>query len=209
MNKNTVLVIAITLVGSIFAFFLLRKEDKQPIVITTYASVPYRTIDQLINEAELIIVGNAKETLPSKWKTQSGEIPQDLTKQEIVDANLSIITDTQFIVNNVIKGDYQNKTIRIRSFFGEIDQYRFENTSQPKYEPGKEYLLFLFKDYGPTQVVDPGDYIPLSSSLGVYQIIDGSAFSPDGKWLLEDLIVYIEKTLSGEMPPVDTSTAAP
>ena len=49
---------------------------------------------------------------------------------------------------------------------------------------------------GTTQIVDPGDYIPVNAINGVYEILDGRAISIDDEWVLEELIAYIKNSVS-------------
>jgi hypothetical protein len=54
--------------------------------------------------------------------------------------------------------------------------------------------------------VDPGAFISINSNTATYEIVDGKAISADDEWLLEELIAYIEKSLSGEAPFSDVVT---
>jgi len=89
---------------------------------------------------------------------------------------------------------------------GQVGEDRMIFSGSPTYEFGKTYLLFLFLETGPTAKVVPGAYYGTSSP---YQIIDGKAISIDDEWLLEDLIAYIEKSLSSETPVSTESPAFP
>lgn len=70
---------------------------------------------------------------------------------------------------------------------------------------GKHTCFFLRQDTGPTAHVDPGYYKSVNANTAIYKIVDGRAISADDEWVLEDLIAYIEQSLSAEtpLPPTD------
>jgi hypothetical protein len=177
-----------------FGLISIEKNKAEPIVITQNASLRELSLDDLIDESELIIVGETKTVLLSKWKAPNGKAPKNITPHQILDQRISIFTDSLLSVTQVIKGEYTDPLIRIRSFVGEIEHVSWVNSSEPIYEKGQIYLLFLVKDNGPTQIVDPGDYISVNAIDGVYKIIDGRAISINDEWVLEDLIAYIQNS---------------
>lgn len=151
-------------------------------------------MDDLISKAEVIVVGEVSKNIQSKWKSPNGAVPADLTFRKIIDLDLSIFTDSLILVNQVLKGTLDDSVVRARTFKGQIDNVRFENSSEPSYIVGVKYLLFLHKDAGPTQIVDPGNYIPVGAILGVYKIDAGRAVSQDDEWELDILIGYIKSS---------------
>ena len=192
----------VSLLSVVFLLFEKREPEKiqiEPIVITVHGSLETKTIDDLIEESELIIIGKVDTILPSKWKVPHGEIPQNLTVSIILENDMSIVTDHLISIEKILKGEYKESIVRVRAFVGEIDQIRFKSSSEPSYKLGQSYLLFLHEDHGPTQIVDPGDYIAVNAIYGVYEIIGDKAISSGDEWLLEDLIAYIEKSLSAEV----------
>jgi len=178
----------------------IRESKREPIEITVSASLRELTIDDLIEEAELVIVGAVDTVLPSKWKTADGKIPNNFTAREIIESDLSIFTDTLISINQIIKGNYDETIVRVRSFVGEVDQVRFVSSDEPTYEQGQVYLLFLRRDFGPTQIVDPGDYIPVNAIDGVYKVVNGNAISVDDEWIFDELVAYVKDS------PLSTST---
>jgi hypothetical protein len=152
------------------------------------------TIDDLIKEAEIIVMGRVEERLPSLWKNQRQGKPQDATADEIFMAE-GLFTDSVFAVAETIKGGGLPPTIRVRMFTGETEQVRWSSPTEPDYKVGSVYLLFLVADFGPTQTVDPGDYIAVNAIDGVYEIIDDRAVSKKDEWNLNDLLEYIRNKL--------------
>jgi hypothetical protein len=113
-----------------------------------------------------------------------------------------LFTDSLISIDQILKGIYKEPVVRVRSFVGETKQVRWENLSEPIFEKGKIYLLFLNKDIGPTQIIDPGDYISVNAIAGAYEIVDGKAISTDDEWVLEELITYIQNSLFHTCDPV-------
>ncbi len=193
-----------------------RQNSGEPVTFTTDASIRALTIDEKIREAQIILIGEVKTTLPSKWKLQDQKDAKSASPQDFVEARTGLFTDSIISVKQIIKGDYQEPLVRVRSFTGETEQVRWESSSEPTYEKGHLYLLFLERDFGPTAHVDPGDFISVNSNTAVYEIVDGKAISSDDEWVLEELIAYIQTSLAAEtsspMPtslPVEPLTETP
>lgn len=212
-RKLIMLFVACGLVLLMATLFSERREPEknqvEPIVIAVHGSLETMTVDDLIAKSELIIIGKVDTIQPSKCKVPSGKIPENLTVSVILDNDMSIVTDHLISIDKILKGDYKDQVIRVRAFAGEIDQIRFKSSSQPSYKLNQLYLLFLIEDHGPTQIVDPGDFIPVNAIDAVYEIGNGKAFSIDDEWLLDDLIAYIEKSLSSETPVSTEPSALP
>lgn len=209
MSKK-ILIYTFVIIGlATLSYVLTLKENKkEPLTFTVSSLLEELSIDEKIKKAELIIIGEVKATLPSKWKKQNEKDVKNATLQEIYDAE-GLFTDSIISVDQILKGDYKEATIRVRSYIGETEQVQVVNESQPIYKKGQIYLLFLEKDIGPTAIVDPGDYISVNSFTAVYEIFDGKAISGDGdEWVLEELVAYIEKSLSGDLP-LPTTTLIP
>lgn len=203
MNKKVLITIVIAVaVGVLFLVQPRTAEStaEETIVISVDGLLPETTIDELISEADIIVIGKVSKNLPSKWKAPNGVVPKNLTSRKIFDADLSIFTDSLISVDQRLKGKDNSAVVRVRAFKGEVDNVRFESLSEPTYNIGEDYLLFLDKDAGPTQIVDPGNYISTNAIFGVYKIIDGKAISVHDEWVLEELIAYIQKSLVSDMP---------
>lgn len=167
----------------------------KPVIVTESSSLRELSIDDKINEAELIVIGKVNTTLPSKWKKHNKKDTKEATPQEIFEGG-GLFTDSIFSVDDILKGVYEEPTMRVRSFIGESEQIQWKNPSEPSFKKGQTYILFLEKDTGPTADVDPGDYISVNSNTATYEIIDGTAVSSDDEWVLDDLITYIKNAVS-------------
>lgn len=198
--KNKIFIVALTILV-LAVFFYSSKGNEQtevaipePVTFTAHGTLRELTIDDLIKEAEIIVIGRVEERLPSLWKNQRQGKPQDATADEIFMAE-GLFTDSIFAVTETIKGGGLPPTIRVRMFTGETEQVRWLNSSEPDYQPGNVYILFLVADFGPTQAVNPGDYIAVNALDGVYEVIDDKAVSKTDEWNLNDLLEYIRSKL--------------
>jgi len=217
MNKKTFITIFAIVGLTIISYELTAKQNKrEPVTFTESSLLRELTIDDKIKEAQVIVIGEARTTLPSKWKFHNEKDTRNATPQEIFDAG-GLFTDSLLSIDQTLKGNIGEPIIRVRSFFGETEQIRWEDSSQLSYSRGHLYLLFLSQDNGPAANVDPGYYRSVNANTAVYEIIDGKAISGDGdEWLLEDLITYIKNSLSAESSsptstpiPADLSTPSP
>lgn len=195
MNRKTLTAIVIVIIFGIALYAITTVGKEEPVTLRASGSLEALTIDDLIDRAELIIIGEVKATLPSQWKGQNEKDATNATPQEIFEAE-GLFTDSLISIEQTLKGNIQEPIVRVRTFNGETEQLRWVSSIEPDYQVGQVYLLFLHKDTGPTQIVDPGDYIAVNAIDGVYKIVDGKAISIDDEWVLEDLIQYIQKALA-------------
>jgi hypothetical protein len=192
MYKKT-LPLIITIIVIIVSIMYVRKSktiELEPITITVNNSYEILSIDRLITESDLIVIGSVKDIYASQWSTSNGERPEGRITPDSI-----IFTDMHFTVSQFIKGEQQN--LRIRSLGGTVglDKMIVDNIMP---EIDKTYLLFLYLDKGgSTSHINPGYYwITGTGYQGLYEIIDDIAVSSTDKWLFEDLISYIQKVLS-------------
>jgi hypothetical protein len=196
MNKRTLIsIFAIVGLTIIFYALIARQNKVEPVTITESALLRELTIDDKIREAQVIVIGEVRTTLPSKWKLHNEKDTKKATPQEVFDAG-GLFTDFLISINQTLKGNIDEPVIRIRSFFGETEQVRWESSDEPVYNKGQLYLFFLRQDFGPTANVDPGDYISVNANTAVYAIVGDKAISADDEWVLEELIAYIQNSVS-------------
>jgi hypothetical protein len=209
-NKRTLITI-LSIFGILIMFYVLtakQSKKEKPLIITESSSLRELSIDDKIKEAELIVIGEVKTTLPTKWKGNNEKDIKNATPQEIFDAE-GLFTDSIISVNEILKGDYKDPLIRVRSYIGETDQVHWINSSQPSFNKGQVYLLFLEKDIGPTSKVAPGDYVSVNSNTAIYEIVGDKAISADDEWILEELIAYIQNSLAQPIPAEPAVTEIP
>lgn len=183
----------------LLSIFFVRKNKDEPVTFTSSGSYRLLTIDDLINEAELIVIGEVKTTLPSRWMSPNGKELKNATPQEIFEAE-GLFTDSLFSIDQILKGNSEEPVIRIRSFVGETNQVHWVDDTQPSYKQNQIFLLFLKNDNGPSANIAPGYYKSVNAIQGVYEIVVGKAISVKDEWVLDELIAYIQKSLSTESP---------
>jgi len=194
MNKYKIMYIVV-FSGTLMLLGSCSQENlkREPITITAYASEAKLSLDDLIGMADLIVIGDFVNFHPSRWNTPDGKLPDNATIETISRQRLSIFSDSEFHIAKYLKGDTQDPVIRIRTFGGQVGEDRMIISDEPTYETGKTYVLFLFHDTGTTSEVAPGAYYGTSSP---YEVKDGKAISADDEWVLDELIAYIQNSLS-------------
>jgi len=169
--------------------------------MTSNSLMPQMTLDDIIEESELIVIGKVRAIQSPQWRSANEKRLEDATAEEIFQAG-GLFTDSIISIAQILKGDNKASTILVRSFIGETEQVRWVNDSEFSFERGKTYLLFLAENYGPSANVEPGSYISVNSYEGVYEIVDGKAISRSDEWVLDELLSHIQTSLLSQ-PTVD------
>jgi len=184
MKRNSINLVILSGLLILLGSCSQEKHQRDPITITAHASEAVLSLDDLIDLADLIVIGDFAKFNPSRWSTLDGKLPDNATVELISQQRLSIFSDSDFRAAKFLKGEVSVPVIRIRIFGGQVGEDRMIVSDAPSYEIGKTYLLFLFSDTGPTADIVPGAYYGTSSP---YEIKDGKAVSLGDEWLLEDL----------------------
>lgn len=189
-------------VGFVILYFLINSkvETREPIIITSYGSYQEMSLDDLIVDSNLIVIGQLISVRPSHWNTVDGKLPKEITIDTITPDKV-ILTDFNFKIDQTIKGDFNQKVVLIRTLGGVVgnDQMIY-NSVLKEIKTENYYLLFLFQDKRPLDHFDEAHYWVNGGYQGLYEIIDGRAISKVDKWDIDELIAYIQKSLSAESP---------
>lgn len=207
MKKNIFIAI-IAILGLAILFPILISNNQAPVILGSDALLMKFSVDDMIQEAELIVIGEVVTTLPSRWNGPNGNDPKGASWEEVAHAR-GLFTDSLISINQILKGDIVKPVVRVRSFIGETEKVHWVSESEPSYVIKKTYLLFLAKDTGATAKVDAGDYVAVGAIQGVYEIVDGKAISADDEWVLDELIAYIQNSLSETSTPNELLIEAP
>ncbi len=197
MNKKNVSIlvlvaVALTAVGVLSSIFF-KRENREPIIITSYASLEKMSIDDLIAKSDLVVIGWVDTVHPSRWNTSDGNLPDDVTV-ETISSDMIIFTDISFHISDILKGKTEQSQVRVRIFGGEVKQDRMTISGEPSLIAGQTYLLFLSPDTGLTSEIEPGHFLVTGAIQGAYQISGDKAISVSDEWLLQDLVDYIRKS---------------
>jgi hypothetical protein len=203
--KRRILIAVASVLGSALLVSCLPEKKDAPITITVSGLYRKMTIDELIRNADLIVIGTIEGNLPSRWKAPDGQNDRVPTPEELSDAR-GLLTDSVLRIDRFLKGEFREPRVRLRSFLGELGNIRWRNESQPVYASGHAYLVFLSQDRGALAGVDPGAYVAVNARAGVYEIVGDKAISVEDQWLLTDLIAYVQAVLSAEAPSTEGPT---
>ena len=198
--KNKKIFFAVAIVGLVILFSRDSNYNRPtPVILGAEGLLPAMNIDYKIREAEIILIGEVTTNLPSRWNAPDGNDSKSASPEEVSRAH-GLFTDSIISIQQILKGKIATPVVRVRSFSGEIETVIWVSDSEPSFIKKRTYLLFLVRDTGATAGVDPGDYVSVTAKYAIYEIIDGKAISADDEWVLEELIAYIQKTLSSESP---------
>ncbi len=201
MIRKLAIFAAVVLVGAAIMAYVLRKpsEQRAPIQIIANPQWVQMNLDELIAKADKIVVGQAISKGSSQWNTPDGQLPPGTTVQTI-STQLTIFTETEFRVDEALKGAIQPAELRIRTFGGQVGQDSVLVQGEPVLELNQGYLLFLIRDAGRTANFHPDHYLILGSR-NVYKLSNDNAISAADQWALADLIHYIQHSLSTQIAP--------
>ena len=193
MNKKVIVFLSVSLgVLILIAIIFARKEPREPIIFSAESgSYPERSLDDLIYEADAVVVGEFESALPSRWSTPDGKLPDGATA-ETVFGNLYIYTEDIFRVENYLKGEQPESTVFIRTFGGQVGEDILTVSSNETYQIGQTYLLFLFYDPRLAKDGDPGPFLVFGQR--VYTVTDEKAVSVEDEWNVEELSNYIKNS---------------
>jgi len=164
---------------------------REPIRIEAQVLWTQSSLDEKIAAADIIATGKVIAIEPSHWNTANGRLPPGSTPDSLP-RGLTVYTDAEFQVAQLLKGDVQEAVLRVRTFGGTVGRDSMTFSGEPILERGKEYLLFLYEDTGTTADIGPEHYLVSGPMEDVFVISDGKAVSENDEWELEDLIRYIQ-----------------
>lgn len=150
-----------------------------PIVdISSNASYPYYSYEELTEKSDLIVVGKIIRKETPKWSTKDGKQPAGFRIEESLNEHgdkvidyytnhspeETIYTDMVYLIGKSYKGEPDSDKIIIRSFGGTIGSFHLNDIDFLNPEDFKEQetiLLYLVKDGGSTKDVGSEHYVVL------------------------------------------------
>ena len=192
MNKKAVIFLAITVsMLVLLSIIFIGKEPREPILFSgESASYEERSIDDLIYDADAVVIGKFVSAFPSKWNTPDGKLPDDVTIQTVHNRGLYIYTEYLFEVEIFLKGEQPRPSVIIRTFGGQVGPDIMTIESKETYEIGQPYLLFLNYDPRLAEGDDLGPFL-IYHAPAVYMISNGKATSWRDEWDERELRDYI------------------
>ncbi len=146
-------------------------EEREPIVISSYAAMEFKSLEDLIKHSDLIVHGAVSTANPSRWNTPDGTLPNTVTL-DTISADFIIYTDMVFEPKTVLKGNSSNDQLIVRIFGGSVGKDQMTIDAE-ELKPGTEYVIFLAKDTSSTAQLGPEHYLVFGSTQGIYEITEG------------------------------------
>lgn len=165
-----VAVLGILAGNQIYSKYLTNKASTEPDTIIRTSIVEHLSEDTLANDSQIIIEGDIKELLPSKWNTKDGKEPEGVKDDD------TIFTDNLVEVTKVIKGEVKiGDVLKVRTNAGEIDTSKkikvIRSDSDANFSKGEKVLLFLTYDNSGFNKNKSKDYFALTGGIqGKYTI---------------------------------------
>jgi hypothetical protein len=169
-------------------------QARAPIEIRAIPFPVIMDFDTLVAHSDVIALGQVTRVMPSRWNTPNGKLPPGITVQNIP-VDLTIYTDGEFTIEQLLKGDVSAPQLRVRTFGGHVDQDSLTVEHEPSLAADQEYVLFLISDTGRTADIDPGHYLITGGGDSVYAISDGTATSGSEQWSVPDLVSRIQSAV--------------
>jgi len=193
MRKEKIIALLVGAALLTTILILANPASPDPVTVTVQGALPEMSLDQKIYASEIILIGEIKSVLPSKWNTLQEVNTKNLSPSEVNNLGFGIITDAVVTPRKLLKGSLpEDFTLRVRRFTGTVEHVTFANSQEPIFQEGQVYLFLLIKDYWTKDQVDPGYYLPVNAGFAVFHIEDGKAASKDSEWAFEELVAYIE-----------------
>ena len=179
MKKKLLIALCLILCVSLFTIIIVKtinssNNDNTTVtdnIIKRHIGLIGFTQEEL-NEMAIYIV-EAEVTKVHKSSIESVVLP---LASEVCD---SIVTDTELVVKNVIKGDISNNKITVRCNIGTVGDTTLICEQEPSFAEGEKVLLFLCNDevsdtyrlagfiYGKYVKTDNGNYMNYYSKLTI------------------------------------------
>jgi hypothetical protein len=161
------------------------------ITIEVSGCLPYMSHEDLSNESDVILMGNIKEILPSKWNTPDGERPTDVI--EDLDHNDLIYTDIVVNVDQYLKNPFSEKEVIVRTIGGNDGYICMSVNYEPSFKTDEKVLLYLRDDtYAATHDVGFEHFVVTGGMQGKFTLNDdGKAIGWSETVSLEELLETI------------------
>lgn len=128
-------------------------------------TIAFESKNDLITDSSVIIRGNVREILPSKWSNP------EMKKGENVRNILQ--TDVLVDINDIFKGKpYDPDNIRVRIYRGYSDDAVVYSDGYPNFSSGEEVILFLSPDDSDVAEKNENYYVLTGMIQGKYLLMD-------------------------------------
>lgn len=180
-------------------------SNKKPDALVVDGLVALITDDELAAESSLIVEGTVSSISNSKWNTNDGKEPDNVTFRD------SIYHDISIKVSSVIKGSTStDEFLRVRVYNGEIPDgktlKKLESKGYPEYSIGEKVILFLSYDDSQYNKSKANDYYVTTGMFqGKYTISEGKAINRKNSIESEKLLDIIKNHKDDPKKPKPTN----
>jgi len=126
----------------------------------------------LAQNSDVIVIGEVKEILPSRWTTEDGKKPINFYDERIY-------TDVIIEVNEYLKNPQPTEEITVRTMGGKIGYDRIISEDEAEFEPDEKVLLFLTTHDPYTENIGSEHFRVRGRMYGKFTIEDGQAIRPE------------------------------
>lgn len=193
-NKNifyaSALIAFIIVSGS--AIFVVEKYTQPLTIIYTIEWAPMVLNNSyLAQESDVIVIGDVKEILPSRWATKDGKKPINFYDEHIY-------TDVIIEVDEYLKNPQPAEEITVRIMVGKVGIDQIICDEEAEFKPKERVLLFLTTKDSYTKNIGSEHFNVIGGAHGKFTIEDGQAIRPkvieDYRTIpLQELLETIEK----------------
>jgi hypothetical protein len=146
----------------------------------------------LVQKSDVIVIGEVREILPSKWTTEDGKKPINFYDE-------CIYTDVIIEVDEYLKNPQPTEEITVRTMEGQVGNDRIMSDGQAEFEPAEKVLLFLTTKDSYTKDIGGEHFMVTGMIYGKFTIEDGQAIRPEvieryRTIPLQELLETIEKS---------------
>jgi hypothetical protein len=182
--------------------FPAQDTDRDPIILYAPGLMIEKSIDQLIGESAIILLGQVESETPGKWNTSDGKIAPGITKHNISPL-LHIYTYKNIVVTEYIKGEQSQNHIQVGNMGGIVGKDSETIDGAPILKLGESYILFLYVEKGKEKELS-GKYFVTGGGQGEFHLVNGEAISYNAKWTEVELINFIKLKVSITITPTLT-----
>lgn len=128
-------------------------------------------ISYLAEGSDVIVMGEVKEILPSRWTTADGKRPILLDREKIY-------TDVIIRVDDYLKNPQPTKEITVRTLGGTVGEDRMINLDEAEFEPNEKVLLLLTTEDPFSKDIGGQHYRVIGWMHGKFKITNNHAIRP-------------------------------
>lgn len=149
------------------------KMNTEPITISSEGlwDAQVLNVSYLSKGSDIIVLGEVKEILPSKWTTTDGQKPSIIDDERIY-------TDVVIKIDEYLKNPQSAKEITVRTLGGTVGEVKMKNEDEAEFEPHEKVLLLLTTEDPFSKNIGEQHYRVTGWVHGKFKIINDHAIRP-------------------------------